>query len=303
MTKLFTSLRVATLAAISVGTLAGCEMYFGEESESWDYCGADGYYSCEGDNCTWVSSTCPDGTQTGLPCADDNECAAGCYCDEAAGVCVEGGFCTQDSDCGEGLECDEERSSCEEPETPTCDGNEDCAAGSTCQDGHCVATCVCESDQEAQQNGFDFCDEARETCMTGVDPAGSCAGEITCNTNPPVCPEGEVPSSLDGCWTGSCRAIAQCDVTPDCNRLQQENECLARATTVPEQPPPDCSAVYTGINCTKPDGSACQAGDSGCTCADFRFNSCTTRTSAKPDKSGKVVTSYDGYLTFESMFH
>ena len=37
-------------------------------------------------------------------------------------------------------------------------------------------------------------------------------------------------------------------------------------------------AVYTGINCKKPDGTACHAGDTNSTCASFVFNSCAAKT-------------------------
>src|SRR5262249_3870163 len=61
MKKLFHSLTL--LCAVgALGTLAGCELYFGGHNDggSWSYCGSDGQYQCQGDNCTWVSPTCTD---------------------------------------------------------------------------------------------------------------------------------------------------------------------------------------------------------------------------------------------------
>ena len=38
-----------------------------------------------------------------------------------------------------------------------------------------------------------------------------------------------------------------------------------------------CEPLYSGLECTDPDGGACVAGDSGCTCETFEFTSCRTR--------------------------
>jgi len=297
MTKIFTSLRLAVLAALSVSTsslLGGCELYFGDSGGGdYSYCGSDGYYVCSnGGECEWAGATCPDGTGPGFACESSADCAAGCFCG-TSNTCEEGGFCTSDEDCGDGTHCNVDRQSCE---PNTCSTNDDCDVGSICNNGTCEATCACGSDAEAMAGGFGYCDETRGTCMPGTDPAGSCAGEVTCNTKAPTCADGEVPLILDGCFTGSCRAIAQCDATPACANLQHENDCLGRASGTGA----DCSAVYTGINCTKQDGTACQAGDTGCTCADFRFNSCTTR---QPGGKKVLKSSFGGYQSFEAMFH
>ena len=60
--------------------------------------------------------------------------------------------------------------------------------------------------------------------------------------------------------------IAACEAAPTCTAIGHEDDCLGRPT--------DCSAVYTGNNCKKTDGSACHAGDTGCTCESFTFASC-----------------------------
>jgi len=260
MTKLLASLRLVLLAAFTV-TLASCGLYFGDgdNEDSWTYCGSDGYYVCQGDDCQFAGSTCPSGTQTpGFTCETDADCAAGCYCEgeDAAtgttGTCVEAGFCATDEDCPEGYVCDD-RTSC------------------------VPITCTCTTDQEAIDAGFGFCDEATSTCQQGVDPAGSCGGTAT--GTPPTCGAGSVPLILDGAYTGECKAVSQCDVVPLCEAHSEdtdENDCLARS---------DCGAIYVGINCTNPTGQSCTGG-TGCVCRgpdgiagnsdDFRFDACTT---------------------------
>jgi Cys-rich repeat protein len=267
------NLSIGLLVAFATTALSGCALYFGNDhdnDDTWTYCGSDGYYTCDGDNCQWVSSTCPDqgsggGGQGGggFECTDSTDCAAGCYC--ANGVCEEAGFCTQDSDCGTGYVCNEERSSCE-PAGGGCTADANCPSGQTCNNGTCTATCTCSTDAEAAAQGYDYCDELRITCMSGTDPAGTCAGEPTCNQLPPTCQPGDVPLlGADGCWNGECEAASQCADAPACSHIKDEATCLAQ---------PGCSETVNGINCKKSDGTACQAGDTGCTCDSYVFASC-----------------------------
>lgn len=264
MTKLF------PLLALSLAALTGCELYFGDSGggDRWSYCANDGYYVCQGDYCDWAGPRCPD--DPSYVCETNADCAAGCYC-SADGVCEEAGFCdgTAGIQCPAGFHCEVDRSSCV---PDTCTTSNDCEPGQYCDpNGGCTASCSCTTDAEAQAQGFAFCDEARATCEP-TPAGGSCGGTSTCNIAEPSCAAGEVALILDGCYTGSCGAIATCDVTPACGALQHEADCLGRNA--------ECASVYTGINCTKPDGSACAAGDTGCTCQSFQFNSCTDRTSA-----------------------
>ncbi len=281
MTKLLKSLGF-TLAVASAIALAGCELYFGnsdDSSDQWNYCGSDGFYQCQGNNCNWVGATCPPdsvgsgSSGSGYECSQSTDCAAGCYC--ANGTCEEGGFCGSDSDCGSGYHCDTSRNSCEpNPTQPTCGANTDCPDGQVCDtsNGTCTATCSCTTNAAAVQQGYGYCDLTRMTCMTGENPAGSCGGTSTCTMKAPVCPDNQVPLILDGCFTGACQAIATCDVAPACSDIQHEDDCLARKT--------DCGAVYTGLNCTNANGTACTSGSTGCTCKTFVFNSCATKGAA-----------------------
>jgi len=142
-----------------------------------------------------------------------------------------------------------------------CTASTDCAAGCYCSSGSCAEAGFCSTNADCA-SGF-ICDVKRSSCEP--DP-GSCAGAVTCTTPAPMCPEHEVPLVVANCFTGACRAISSCDVSPTCDRFQYEDDCLAGS---------GCGASYTGIDCTSPDGTACTAGDADCTCASFRFAECT----------------------------
>lgn len=251
MNKLLSSLGLA-IGIATASMLAGCQLYFGDSNDS--------------NSGGPVRPGRPEpGNPPGFACDADVQCAAGCFCGED-GTCNEGGFCGRDGDCGAGFECDVMRSSC--VPIPGCTSNEQCDPGSTCdQSGKgCVPTCKCTNDSEAVAQGAGWCDEARGTCMPGTDPEGACTGALTCTTAGPKCADGEVPLLRDGCYTGACRAITACEAPPVCKALQHEGDCIARIS--------DCSTVYNGHGCTKPDGSACRVGDSNCTCTSFTFAKC-----------------------------
>lgn len=272
------------LVAVATFTLAGCQLYFGEEENNgtWNYCGSDGYYECTDDDCYWRSPECPASgggwgsgsgsgqTPPGYECNDDSDCAAGCYCGN--GVCEEAGFCATDADCGTGFVCDEARSSCEpEEEQPAvpCLWDSECATGEYCDPStlECTASCTCATDADATAQGYGFCDESRGTCLPGADPEGDCAGAVTCNLGRPTCPAGEVALIWDGCYTGECKAIDTCASAPACEAFGHEADC---------RDGDNCSVAYTGINCKKADNSPCQAGDANCTCESYQFASCSS---------------------------
>lgn len=227
MNKLISCFGLALVVAMS---LVGCELYFNDKDD-------DGRR--------------PDrwGNPPGFKCDGDNQCAAGCFCED--GICAEGGFCSDDGDCGNGFVCDEQRSSC--------------IPG---------AACTCVNDAEAIAKGQGWCDEATGKCMPGADPAGMCLGQITCTTGGTKCPEGQVALVKDGCFTGACRPIAECEAAPACGSLQYENDCKARTA--------DCSAVTVLRGCRKPDGTACTPSDTGCVCDSYVFDSCEPRATGNP---------------------
>jgi hypothetical protein len=108
--------------------------------------------------------------------------------------------------------------------------------------------------------------------LPGCDGKGECADGFECVAgvcNP--CPDGICPCRSDA----ACGQDERCNLTTGqcervtCGDLTREADCLARG---------DCLAVYSGKNCTRPDGKECQAGDSNCTCASFDFAVCSEQT-------------------------
>jgi hypothetical protein len=151
-------------------------------------------------------------------CRGDDDCLQGCYCDDD-GACQETGFCNVDEDCAM-QECD--------------------AAGNNCTDMEC--------------------DTDRNTCVPRDNPPvlAACNGEVACSDGAPTCGAGEAAEIVDGCYTGQCFAVDQCDGPPleRCDELGDFESCDARS---------DCWSRYIGTNCT------CDVGDPNgpvsCNCA------------------------------------
>jgi cysteine-rich repeat protein len=238
----------------------------------------------------------------GYECVQNQDCAAGCYC--GAGTCTEAGFCGANADCPVGYQCDG-RSSCVPAPTPPPTGcatltteaacvadptcrplftASDCttATGATCRVGEPGCTCATYTFAACEATPAPVCGDgvvqAPEQCDDGnlvagdgcsatctIEPKASCGGAVTCMLGAPACPADQVPTIVNGCYSGQCVAIAQCDVPPPCDVINTEHSCLARAT---------CGAIYSGSDCTSPNGTACMAGSTNCTCATFTFAGC-----------------------------
>ena len=150
----------------------------------------------------------------------------------------------------------------------SCSANGDCAPGCFCQSGTCAEGGFCATDKDCG-NGF-HCDAARSSCIPNPPPpAELCLASVTCATSAPTCDVGQVPLVKDGCYTGACRAIAACEAAPACAAIQHEGDCMDRSR--------DCTPVYSGFGCTKPDGSACHVGDTNCNCTSFAFAMCVAK--------------------------
>jgi hypothetical protein len=89
------------------------------------------------------------------------------------------------------------------------------------------------------------------------DP-GTCTGEILCDALVPDCPDDTVAGRKDGCYTGYCIPVDECESLAACSTLGEE-ECVQRS---------DCDGLYQGVDCT------C-VGDV-CSCTSWLFDGCET---------------------------
>jgi hypothetical protein len=119
---------------------------------------------------------------------------------------------------------------------PACDGGADAEAPTPCGAG-AFGYCIAEEDPS--------------------DP-GNCYEPVTCDAATPDCPDGTTPGIKNGCYTGYCIPLDECeDPPPACTSLEAEASCIARE---------DCTPIYHGENCS------CQ--DTVCTCETWIFDSC-----------------------------
>lgn len=219
----------------------------------------------EGFECDDRSSCVPEGSSES--CTSDSACPSGSYCDEAAGNCVGSWTCDANSSantCGMGFECDDRGTCVPQP----CSNDEMCQEGCYCNEdaGECIETTTC--DALGQCSGDFVCDPDRNTCVPPGEIGPTCQGNVTCNTAAPVCPVGSTAVIEDGCYTGQCMVKSSCpDGAPfECSDLNNnENSCISN---------PDCSPVYTGLNCTSPNGNECTTGSANCTCQSFEYGYC-----------------------------
>ena len=94
--------------------------------------------------------------------------------------------------------------------------------------------------------------------VTTPDP-GKCYGEVLCDGPPPTCPPNTLPGVLDGCWSGYCIPVDDCEPPPvACASIGDETTCVDRF---------DCTPLYEGVDCVCDEFGMCE-------CADWLFVSC-----------------------------
>ena len=165
-----------------------------------------------------------------VDCGPGYTCEIQCYPDGTCWpTCVAIGECGDSTMCPPGTHCE-----------TWCTGGGDCWPGEDCPPKGCWSECVPD------------------------DPGPiTCDGPVFCDSLPPGCPPNSVPGIQNGCWSGTCIPVEECDdppPPPSCESLGTEEECIAR---------PDCVPAYDGFGCTcYPDGT--------CSCAEWVYNHCET---------------------------
>jgi hypothetical protein len=141
-------------------------------------------------------------------------------------------------------------------EAAGCYSDADCAP-----DERCNAAEVCMPPPGCGSAESEPCDAVcYGTCVPDdVPDIGECYGELLCEAVGPDCPDGTTPGIEDGCYTGYCIPLDDCEVAPlTCAEIGAEEQCIARA---------DCTAYYEGVDCSCDAAGACE-------CADWVFVAC-----------------------------
>jgi hypothetical protein len=103
---------------------------------------------------------------------------------------------------------------------------------------------------------------AKAVCRLGICETErlSCdQTKVVCDSLPPVCPEGQLPTTSPGCWTGKCVPAEFCDVVPDCGACPDGHLCVQNIDLAPNQP--TCEPIPPGCG---PDPDCACAGDLVC---------------------------------------
>ena len=137
---------------------------------------------------------------------------------------------------------------CEGLDSYTCSMHDDCSA---------VHHQVC--DEGGFQEAPAACAGAFGYCTSEGDPVdpGNCYEPVTCDQTAPECPDGTTPGIRNGCYTGYCIPLANCEAQPACGEIPAEASCIART---------DCTPIYRGENCS------CE--DTVCTCESWVYEEC-----------------------------
>lgn len=106
-------------------------------------------------------------------------------------------------------------------------------------------------------------------CVPDNIDKGSCTGEVFCDSIPPKCGADEVPGIINGCWSGYCIPVSECETTVACTDVDNEYTCIARS---------DCAPIYEGVNCTC-DGESFVP---SCTCESWVYKSCEAAATSTP---------------------
>jgi hypothetical protein len=272
----------------SYATASGSAKFLQCIPEPAAYCASD--YDCgTGSYCDMTNCYPPPG------CGPNDVCPAVCY-----GICVSDSPSCAAVDCGPGYHCEEQcytdtgdptlmdwcTTACV-PDTSSC-SLLDCGPGYECVEScemsgngtlWCGATCVPTNTDPGSCYGEVACDALPPACPVGTTPGrnascwtgycipdedcgpnspGECYAAVVCDSLPPACPTGTTAGVINGCWSGYCIPQSQCEAQ-SCETLTTESACNGRW---------DCTAVYTGTNCT--------CTPNGCTCQTLSFDRCET---------------------------
>ncbi len=208
---------------------------------------------CTTDACQKTDGACQFEPTQGQTCEDGNACTLGDAC--IAGACVSGAV----KACGDGLVCTSD--SCDPtsgncafvPADGSCDDNNPCTLGDTCQGGAC------------QSGPTKDCDDKDPCTIESCDPSnGNCKSAAAVDGI--SCEDGKACTQGDACLSGKCAAgkVPQCDDGNPCTDEAcdpQTGKCVAKNA--------DGKGCSDGNNCTANDtcqSGSCVSGTVVCAC-------------------------------------
>jgi hypothetical protein len=155
------------------------------------------------------------------------ECTPGCVCDDGApsrtwGLCdgrcnavteeactaIPGCRVVKDARCAISGACETDFLTCA-PTDQVTEPSLDCLAAGDAET--CSRSAACTAFH------FDRSPEIRRVfamCAPAGTSPGACAGEVTCELDPPGCPPDRRPGVANGCYTGVCIPVELCDPAP-----------------------------------------------------------------------------------------
>ncbi len=271
------ALRLASLCALML--TSSCALYFGDDDDDCPYGGYDtggsgaeapavGLHNPETGQCEYgfgggrppypCDDRCGPCDQPAVAEADYAAPPSWGYCEsECTGLdeasCLESPGCRgiyAEPYCGDGVSCDGYgfvecwsvdqsgpiQGECIGLDAYACSMHDDCIA---------KHESVCSGPEACSLGGFQAC------YPEPIDDAGACWGEVNCRSLPPECPTDTTPGIANGCWTGGCIPLDECEgAPPACSTLGSEMGCVGRT---------DCTPYYRGEDC------ACSGDDCSCT--------------------------------------
>lgn len=137
-----------------------------------------------------------------------------------------------------------------------------------------------ECDEECDVTMCEYLGVTAATCnlddeIWGCSPSIDCrASSAACEQAPPQCPEGELPTVIDGCW-GPCLPATSCYTVDDCDACPDGFHCLPyvhipgiiACAPIPEEcpDPPTCECLGDQP-CNRATETSCDEDENGAYC-------------------------------------
>ncbi len=243
---------------LAVTSLTNCAFYVEDKKtqEGYYYCDERACWDCDATTCYEVALA-----REGDACLSDFECVKGLYCN-GVDRCERTDTCDSDSDCLAGEICQFQRNTC--APAVDCVEHKDCLSG-FCDGGLCSPAEMCGPDADCDAD--EICDFRNLCVPNNEDLFCQVAISNRCHATAPTCPAGQTAAIVNGCYTGDCIDNDECTDDNPCASNTRE-ECAE------DQNSGRCAMIFRGVNCTDPNGAACDTPGTNCDCESFEYHEC-----------------------------